>query len=113
HIHADRGKAGHHGVLDHVAGEPRILADHDAVAVIAALKHQAGRLSHLERELRRDQTIGTAPNSVGTEIFAAHVTPSHSRSSLRPYPAKNPRTPTIVACKVLIIPRRLKWLQKM
>jgi hypothetical protein len=43
--------------------------------MLAALKHQAGRLPNLERELRRDQTIGTAPNPVGTEISAAHVTP--------------------------------------
>ena len=93
HVHADRGEAGHHGVFDHVAGEPRVLADHDAMAMVAALKHQAGRLPHLERELRRDQSIGTAPNSVGTEIFAAHVTPSHSRSSLRPSRPRIPERP--------------------
>ena len=46
------------------------------MAMLAALKHQAGRLPDLERELRRDQAIGAAPNPVGTEIFAAHVTPS-------------------------------------
>ena len=78
HVHADRGEARHHGVFDHVAGQPRVLADDDAVAMVAALKHQAGRLPHLERELRRDQTIGAAPNPVGTEIFAAHVTPTAS-----------------------------------
>ena len=33
--------------LDHVAGEPRVLADHDPVAVIAALEHEAGRLPDL------------------------------------------------------------------
>ena len=76
HVHADRGEAGHHGVFDHVAGQPRVLADHDAMAMIAALKHQSGRLPDLERQLRRDQTIGTAPNPVRPEIFAAHVTPS-------------------------------------
>ena len=52
-----------------------------AVAMLAALEHQPGRLPHLERELRRDQTIGAAPNPVGTEIFAAHVTPSIAATS--------------------------------
>jgi hypothetical protein len=50
------------------------------MAVIAALKHQSGRLPDLEREFRRNQTIGTAPNPVGTEIFAAHVTPRASQA---------------------------------
>ena len=84
HVHADRGEAGHHGVFDHVAGQPRVLADDDAMAMVAALKHQAGRLPHLERQLRRDQTVGAAPNPVGTEIFAAHVTPSIIRRLLKP-----------------------------
>src|SRR5207237_9908704 len=85
HVHADRGESGHHGVFDHVAGEPRILADDDAMAMLAALKHQSGRLPDLERQLRRDQTIGTAPNPVRTEIFAAHMTPStHLRLGTKP-----------------------------
>jgi len=46
------------------------------MTMIAALKHQAGRLTHLERQFRRDQTVGKAPNPIGTEIFAAHMTPS-------------------------------------
>ena len=49
------------------------------VAMIAALKYQSGGLPYLERQLRRDQTIGTAPNPVRTEIFAAHITPSGLR----------------------------------
>ena len=48
-IHADRGEAGHERVFDHVAGEPRVLADDDPVAVIAALERQAGRLTDLSR----------------------------------------------------------------
>ena len=36
-------------------------------------------VADLERQLRRDQTIGTAPNPVRTEIFAAHGPPSSSR----------------------------------
>src|SRR5882757_223558 len=102
HVHADRGKAGHHGVFDHVAGKARVLADDDAVAVIAALKYQPGRLPHLERELRCDETIGAAPNPVGTEIFAAHVTPSIPQDSPTggfSHPGRNPRTPSIIACR--------------
>ena len=46
------------------------------MAMLAALKHEPGRLSDLERQFRRDQTIGTAPNPVGTEEFAAHMSPT-------------------------------------
>ena len=38
HVHADRGEAGDQRVLDHVAGQARVLADDDAVAVLAALE---------------------------------------------------------------------------
>ena len=97
HIHADRGEAGHHRVFDHVAGEPRILADHDAMAMLAALKHQSGRLPNLERELRCDQAIGTAPDPVGTEIFAAHVSPSTAFKGFQPR-RQEPAKPAIMAC---------------
>ena len=52
-----------------------VIADDDPMAILAALKHQPGRLPNLERQLRRDQTIGTATNPVRTEIFAAHMPP--------------------------------------
>ncbi len=55
HVHADRGEARDQRVLDHVAREARILADHHAVAVVAALEDEARRLPHLEGKLRRDQ----------------------------------------------------------
>ena len=110
HVHADRGKAGHHRVFDHVAGETRILADHDTVAMFAALKHQSGRLPDLERQFRRDQTVGPAPNPVRTEIFAAHETPSKSQG-LSDYPEK-PRTPNHHCVQGVIKPPALKWLQK-
>ncbi len=42
HVHADRGEAGDHRVFDHVAGKAGVLADDDAVAIVAALEH-AGR----------------------------------------------------------------------
>src|SRR5688500_10612632 len=49
--------------------------------MFAALKYQARGLPDLERELRRDQTIGTASNPVRPEIFAAHSTPSIAATS--------------------------------
>jgi len=110
HIHADRGEAGHHRVFDHVAGKPGILADHDTVAMIAALEHQSGRLPDLERQFRRDQTVGTAPNPIRTEIFAAHVTPS-SFQGFSNHPEK-PRTPNHQGVQGVIRPPALKWLQK-
>jgi len=55
-----------------------------AAGKIATLKHQSGRLPNLERQLRRDQTVGTAPDPVRPEIFAAHVTPSSFQGSSPP-----------------------------
>ncbi|GLR87070.1 hypothetical protein GCM10007857_37810 [Bradyrhizobium iriomotense] len=43
--------------------------------MVTALKRKAGSLSDLERELRRDQSVGAASNPVGPEIFAAHMSP--------------------------------------
>src|SRR6202022_4954099 len=92
HIHADRGKAGHHRVFDHVAGKSRVLADDHAMTVLAALKYQSGRLPDLERQLRRDQTVGAAPNPIRSEIFAAHVTPSIAQG-LSSHPATSLERP--------------------
>ena len=82
HVHADRGEARDQRGLDHVAGEPGILADEHAVAMVAAAKDQPGRLPDLERQLRRDHAIGAAANAVGAEIFTNHV----------PYPVKGKLT---------------------
>jgi hypothetical protein len=51
------------------------------MAMLAALKHQSGGLADLERQFRRDQTIGAAPNPVRTEIIAALMTPSEYPNS--------------------------------
>jgi hypothetical protein len=51
------------------------------MAMLAALKHQSGRLPDFERQLRSDQTVGTASNPIGTEIFAAHTTPNTVQAS--------------------------------
>jgi len=47
HVHAGGTQARHHRVLDHVAGQSRVLAKHDAVAMAAALERQAG--GHADR----------------------------------------------------------------
>ena len=86
HVHAHRGEARHHGVLDHVAGQTGVLADHHPVAVLAALEHQARGLPDFERQFRRDHAIGPAPNAIRPEILAAHATP-HPRRGGQPNPA--------------------------
>ena len=73
HVHADRREAGLQGVFDHVAGQARVLADHDAVAVVAALEHEAGRLPDLQGEFRRDDAVGAAADAVGAEMLARHA----------------------------------------
>jgi hypothetical protein len=43
------------------------------VAVIAALlKHETGRLSDPQGQIRRDDSVGATPNSIGSEVFT-HV----------------------------------------
>ena len=73
HVHADRGEAGDQRRLDHVAGEPGVLADHDAMAVIAAAEGQPRRLADFERQFRRDHAIGATANAVGAEILTDHT----------------------------------------
>ncbi len=50
HVHADRQEARGQRVLDHVARKPRVLADDDAVAVVAALEHQPRGLAGFQRQ---------------------------------------------------------------
>ena len=110
HVHADRGEARDHGVFDHVAGQARVLADHDAMAMLAALKHQARGLADLERQFRRDQAVGAAPDAVRTEIIAAHVTPSDDPEFLAS--GSDATRPNPAGASAFIKPLGLKWLQK-
>src|SRR6202022_3647044 len=87
-----------------------ILADDDAMAMLAALKHQSRRLPDLERQLRRDQTVGTAPNPIRTEIFAAHVTPRIAQGPSS-HPATSPERPPSSRA-VVIIPLGAKMTSK-
>src|SRR5262249_30722288 len=59
--------------LDHVAGQPGVLADDDPMAVLAAQKDHARGLAHLEGKLRGDDPIGAAPDTVGAKILTTHV----------------------------------------
>ena len=64
------------GGFDHVAGQARVLADHHAVAVVAALEQEARRLPHLQGQFRRDDAVGAAADSVGAEMLACHADPA-------------------------------------
>src|SRR5262249_36917606 len=67
------GEAGHQRVLDHVAGEARVLADQDAVTMLAAMEQQTGGLADLQRQLGREHAVvGLAANAVRPEILANH-----------------------------------------
>ena len=73
HIHAGRAEAGHQRVLDHVARKPRILADHDPVAVVAALERQAGGHADPHGDFRRHRKlVGLPADAVSTEILSRH-----------------------------------------
>ena len=72
HVHAHGDEAGGQRRLQHIAGEPRVLADHDTVAVIAAAELGAGGQRQLEGGLCRDRlTIGGAAKAVGAEELAS------------------------------------------
>ena len=71
-IHADRREAADHRVLDHVARQARVLADHHPMTMVAALEQEARRLSDLHGKVGRDHAVGPAPNAVRSEIPADH-----------------------------------------
>src|SRR5262249_47954195 len=85
HVHPDRGEARNQRGLDHVAGEPGVLADEHTMAMLAATKHQARRLSNPQRELRCDHAVGTAPDAVSAEKTSRHLVllPPHGENRLR------------------------------
>ena len=53
HVHADGGEAGDERGFDHIAGEPRILADHHAMAIGAVGEELAGGHADPQGHLRR------------------------------------------------------------
>ena len=74
HIHANRGKACHHRIFDHVARQARVLADDHAMAMVATLEHEASRLADLEREFGRNDAIRATANSICPEQLPLHGT---------------------------------------
>ncbi len=74
HIHADRREARHQCGFDHIAGKPRILADHNAMAMIAAREEAACGHASLHREFGRQcRRIRAPANAVGSEKCTCHV----------------------------------------
>jgi hypothetical protein len=75
HVHADGEKPGGQRLLDHVAGQARILADHDAMAVIAVREDDPRRLADAQREFRGDLPVSGTAYAIGAEILARHAMP--------------------------------------
>src|SRR6185437_6402555 len=73
-VHADRGEARDERGFDHVARQARVLADHDAVTMVALGEDAARGHARLHREFGRKRGgIGPAPNTVGAEKLAGHT----------------------------------------
>jgi hypothetical protein len=73
HVHAHRRETGSERRLDHVARQAGVLADHDAVTVVAAREVATGRHAHAQRGLGRHRGIRPCHAiSVGSKIFPAH-----------------------------------------
>jgi len=76
HVDANSEEAGGQRVLDHVARQPGVLADHHAVAMVAVGEDEAGRHADLHGDVRRDRRpVGAAANAIGPEILDAHRYP--------------------------------------
>ena len=71
-MHADGGEASLERGFDHVAGETRVLADDDAVRMVAAQEDHAGRLCDAHREVGRDDDVGEPSDPVRSEMLATH-----------------------------------------
>jgi hypothetical protein len=73
HVHAHRQEPGGERRLQHVAGKPRVLADDDAMPVIAAPEMRPRRKRQRQRRCGRDRlAIGPAPDSIRSEQLARH-----------------------------------------
>ena len=74
HVHAHRDEAGGQRRLDEVAREPRVLADDDAMAVLATDEVVSRRHADPKRGLGGHRFgVRGAANAVGTKILACHV----------------------------------------
>ncbi|MCY1412218.1 hypothetical protein D9M71_276180 [compost metagenome] len=72
HVGARGNQSGLQGRLEHVAGDPRVLAD-QYLAVALATERHAGGPAQPEHELGGDRKFADpSANAVGTKIFSAH-----------------------------------------
>jgi len=72
-----RGDPGLQGALQHVAGDPGVLADHDAGAVSPLPQDVGHRLADGEGHRRvHGVAVGLAPDPIGSEQFAHRASPS-------------------------------------
>ena len=76
--------------LHHIAGKPRVLADHHPVAMVAAQEMRARRLADALRHRRgHRRLVGPAPDPVRAEEFARHSEASPDFSLAVPRTAIN------------------------
>ena len=72
--------------LEHVAGQPRVLADDDPMAMVAAREVPPGRQAQPQRHLRgHRRLIGGAANAIGAEQSTSHSVPSPAIALGRAY----------------------------
>ena len=85
HIHADRRETRNQRIFHHITRQARILADHHAVAMAAALEMGAGCHADLHRQIRGHwPLVGASAYAVGAEILPAHLSlVAWGRKSLR------------------------------
>ena len=68
HVHANRQEARRQRLLDHIAGEARVLAHHDAMAMAAAAEDLARRHADAHGDIGgHGLRIGAAPHAIGAE----------------------------------------------
>ena len=68
HVHPHGADPRHQGAFQHVAGEPRVLADHDPVAPLAVFKDVGRGAPDLHRHLRGHRIdVGHTADPVGSE----------------------------------------------
>ena len=87
HVHADGGEARHQCGFDHIAGKPRVLADHHAMAIFAAREDAPRRHADLHGDLgSHREAVGEAAYAVRAEEFAIHGILPNGPSSGDPIP---------------------------
>ena len=85
HVDAGGQEAGHQRAFDHVAGQPRVLAQHHAVPMAAAPEPQAGRLTQPLRDLDGHRRgVGGAPDPIRPEQRPGSTHHPHPSESMNP-----------------------------